>query len=179
MQLRSRWKSGIPARVKEQSASHLVSSPLPATQEALAGTIERVTFHNAENGFCVLRAKARGHRDLVAIVGHAAVISAGEWITATGVWVNDRTHGQQFQGGAVRLGSFEHHPGKTGTLGSFEHQLGKVLLGVRVSAYVRQVDCFDASVMDRSSSSGSSLSISGRVPRRSSGMSGRLSWFRQ
>jgi hypothetical protein len=31
----------------------------------LAGLVERVTFHNAENGFCVLRAKARGHRDLV------------------------------------------------------------------------------------------------------------------
>ena len=31
-------------------------------QEALAGLVERVTYHNAENGFCVLRAKARGHR---------------------------------------------------------------------------------------------------------------------
>jgi len=31
------------------------------------------------------------------LVGHAAVISAGEWITATGNWVNDRTHGQQFK----------------------------------------------------------------------------------
>jgi exodeoxyribonuclease V alpha subunit len=26
----------------------------PPTQEALAGLVERVTFHNAENGFCVL-----------------------------------------------------------------------------------------------------------------------------
>jgi hypothetical protein len=30
--------------------------------EALAGLIERVTYHNADNGFCVLRTKARGHR---------------------------------------------------------------------------------------------------------------------
>ena len=45
--------------------------------EVLAGSIERVTFHNAENGFCVLRIKARGHRDLVTVVGHAAEISAG------------------------------------------------------------------------------------------------------
>src|ERR1700744_5332505 len=65
--------------------------------EALAGLVERVTFHNAENGFCVLRAKARGHRDLVTVVGHAAIISAGEWITASGEWTNDRTHGQQFK----------------------------------------------------------------------------------
>jgi exodeoxyribonuclease V alpha subunit len=68
-----------------------------SNQEVLAGLIERVTFHNAENGFCVLRIKARGHRELVTVVGHAATISAGEWITAAGEWINDRTHGQQFK----------------------------------------------------------------------------------
>jgi hypothetical protein len=50
---------------------------VPSTQEVLAGLVERVTYHNAENGFCVLRAKARGHRDLVTVVGHAAAIAAG------------------------------------------------------------------------------------------------------
>jgi exodeoxyribonuclease V alpha subunit len=68
----------------------------------LAGLIERVTFHNAENGFCVLRTKARGHRDLITVVGHAATISAGEWVTASGEWVNDRTHGQQFRARYLR-----------------------------------------------------------------------------
>jgi len=62
----------------------------------------RVTFHNAENGFCVLRAKARGHRDLVTVVGHAASIAAGEWVTASGEWINDRTHGQQFKARFLR-----------------------------------------------------------------------------
>ena len=74
----------------------------PSEHEVLAGLVERVTFHNAENGFCVLRAKARGHRDLVTVIGHAAMISAGEWITATGEWVNDRTHGQQFKAHFMR-----------------------------------------------------------------------------
>jgi exodeoxyribonuclease V alpha subunit len=46
--------------------------------------------------------KARGHRDFVTIVGHAATISAGEWITASGEWVNDRTHGQQFKARFMR-----------------------------------------------------------------------------
>jgi exodeoxyribonuclease V alpha subunit len=63
----------------------------------LAGSIERVTFHSAETGFCVLRIKARGHRDLVTVVGHAAEISAGEWVTVSGCWVNSREHGQQFK----------------------------------------------------------------------------------
>ena len=61
-----------------------------------------MTYHNAENGFCVLRAKARGHRDVVTVVGHAATITAGEWITASGDWVNDRTHGQQFRARFLR-----------------------------------------------------------------------------
>ncbi|MGE3284419.1 MAG: ATP-dependent RecD-like DNA helicase, partial [Alphaproteobacteria bacterium] len=75
-----------------------VSSP----QKVLTGLVERVTFHNAENGFCVLRVKARGHRDLVTALGYAATISAGEWITASGEWVNDRTHGQQFEARFLR-----------------------------------------------------------------------------
>ena len=66
-------------------------------REVPAGLVERVTFHNPETGFCVLRIKARGHRDLVTAVGHAAMISAGEWITASGEWINDRTHGRQFR----------------------------------------------------------------------------------
>ena len=66
-------------------------------REVLVGLVERVTFHNPETGFCVLRIKARGHRDLVTTVGHAATISAGEWITASGEWTNDRTHGLQFR----------------------------------------------------------------------------------
>lgn len=76
--------------------------PGPSAQEVLAGLVERVTYHNAENGFCVLRAKARGHRDMVTIVGHAATIAAGEWITASGEWTNDRTHGQQFKARFLR-----------------------------------------------------------------------------
>jgi len=38
----------------------------------------------------------------VTVVGHAASISAGEWITATGEWINDRQHGPQFKAGYLR-----------------------------------------------------------------------------
>ncbi|GBR58305.1 DNA helicase RecD/TraA [Acetobacter senegalensis DSM 18889] len=68
-----------------------------ASSEALAGLVERVTFHNAENGFCVLRVKVRGRRDLVTVVGHAAMISAGEFVQMSGCWFNDHTHGLQFK----------------------------------------------------------------------------------
>jgi exodeoxyribonuclease V alpha subunit len=65
--------------------------------EALAGLVERVTFHNADSGFCVLRVKVRRQRDLVTVVGHAATIAVGEWMQMSGTWINDRTHGLQFR----------------------------------------------------------------------------------
>jgi exodeoxyribonuclease V alpha subunit len=65
--------------------------------EVLAGLVERVVFHNPESGFCVLRVEARGHREPVTIVGHAPLISAGEFVQASGSWANDRTHGLQFR----------------------------------------------------------------------------------
>src|SRR5499433_624641 len=71
--------------------------PKPSDREVLAGLVERVTYQNAESGFCVVRVRVRGRRELVTLVGHAAAIAAGEWITATGNWVNDRTHGLQFK----------------------------------------------------------------------------------
>ena len=68
--------------------SQRMAVPSPSNQpdrEVLAGIVERVTFHNAETGFCVLRVKARGHRDLATIVGHAVTISAGRGMDH-GVW---------------------------------------------------------------------------------------------
>src|SRR6201981_3857270 len=65
--------------------------------EVLGGLVGRVTFPNPESGFCVLRIKARGQRDLITVLGHAAMISAGEFVQASGTWINDRTHGVQFR----------------------------------------------------------------------------------
>jgi exodeoxyribonuclease V alpha subunit len=71
--------------------------------EVLAGLVERVTFHNEENGFCVLRVKARGQRDQITVLGHAAIISAGEFVQATGTWANDRTLGVQFRASFLKV----------------------------------------------------------------------------
>lgn len=66
-------------------------------KETLVGKVERVTYHNAENGFCVLKVQTRGKRDLITLVGHAPAIGAGEWVTATGLWNTDRKHDLQFE----------------------------------------------------------------------------------
>ena len=85
-----------------------LASPLPSTakqasQEALQGSVERVTFHSEESGFCVVLAKIRGHRDLITVVGTTASITAGEYIECQGNWVNDVTHGLQFKCVALKV----------------------------------------------------------------------------
>jgi exodeoxyribonuclease V alpha subunit len=67
----------------------------PNPEDGLAGLIERVTFHNEETGFAVLRVKVKGRRELATVVGSLASVSAGEWITAQGRWVRDSEHGLQ------------------------------------------------------------------------------------
>jgi len=54
--------------------------------------IERVTFHNDESGFCVLRVKARGQRDETTVIGSLPSVTAGEWLSAEG-WSLARTRG--------------------------------------------------------------------------------------
>ncbi len=70
--------------------------------ESLSGTIERVTFHNAENGFVVLRVEVKGKRSLVTVVGQAARAVAGEFLEATGKWAEDAEHGTQFKADNLR-----------------------------------------------------------------------------
>jgi len=77
--------------------------PAAATQsEQIAGLVERVTFHNDETGFCVLRLKARGHRELVTVVGTLPEVRAGEWLEAQGRWIVNKEYGQRFQGEMLR-----------------------------------------------------------------------------
>jgi hypothetical protein len=93
---------GSPASPPRPAVSSLsTGSPGSPDRENLASLVERVTFHNEDSGFCVLRVKARGQRDLITIIGDAA-IGAGEFVQASGRWVNDRTHGVQFRADFLR-----------------------------------------------------------------------------
>ena len=75
----------------------------PQTTEFLQGAIERVTFHNPENGFCVIRVKVKKHRDLITVIGNAASITPGEFVECRGEWGNDLVHGLQFKANALKV----------------------------------------------------------------------------
>ncbi|HJV34949.1 ATP-dependent RecD-like DNA helicase [Geomonas sp.] len=71
--------------------------------ERLSGSVERVTFHSEESGFCVLRVKVSGQRELVTVTGSAASVTPGEYLECTGSWYNDRVHGMQFKAQHLKM----------------------------------------------------------------------------
>ena len=111
-------------------------------QEVLSGLVERVTFHNPDNGFCVLRVHVRGHRDLVTIVGHTPCISAGEYVHATGSWFNDRTHGPQFRANYLRVTP------PTGVAGIEKYLASGMVKGIGPVYANKLVQTFGESVFD-------------------------------
>ncbi len=65
--------------------------------EQIDCVVERITFHNPENGFSVLRVRSRGAKPgIFTIVGSIGAVAEGERLLAAGEWKNDRTHGRQF-----------------------------------------------------------------------------------
>jgi exodeoxyribonuclease V alpha subunit len=69
--------------------------------ENLSGTVERVTYHNPDSGYAVLRVVPRDRRSVITLVGKLPSVTAGERIEATGNWVHDPQHGQQFRANEI------------------------------------------------------------------------------
>ena len=88
------------------------------TMNTLHGSIERIIFHNPDNGFCVLKVKAQEHEDLVIVVGRAQMVSPGEYIECRGQWVHDRQFGQQFKADELKIIQPTHVEGMEKYLGS-------------------------------------------------------------
>jgi hypothetical protein len=117
-------------------------SEAPATLDRLAGLVERVTFHNEQNGFCVLRLKVKGERELITLIGHAPVVSPGEYASASGNWVTDREHGRQFRAVFVKISP-------PTTLTGIERYLGSGMVkGIGPVYAGKLVKSFGAAVFD-------------------------------
>src|SRR5436853_220408 len=86
--------------------------------ETIAGIVERVTFHNPENGFAVLRVQASARQGIVTVVGHLANALAGEYLEATGAWTHDRDHGLQFKADQLKTSPPQSAEGIERYLGS-------------------------------------------------------------
>lgn len=74
------------------------NEPVPGgPDDALSGQVERITFHNEETGFCILKVKVQGRKEPVAVLGSLPSVAPGEWVTAQGTWEKDRDHGIQLK----------------------------------------------------------------------------------
>jgi len=108
----------------------------PTVLDRLAGLVERVTFHNEQNGFCVLRLKVKGERELITLIGHAPAVSPGEYASASGNWVTDREHGRQFRAVFVKISPPTTLTGIERYLGSgMVKGIGPVYAGKLVNAF--------------------------------------------
>lgn len=62
----------------------------------LEGTVERLTFHNAENLYTVLKVKPLGQEDAVTAVGRFVDPRPGHRYSMRGRWVEHKEYGRQF-----------------------------------------------------------------------------------
>ncbi len=113
-----------------------------ADRELVSGVVERVTYHDQESGFAVLRVRAPGVADLATVVGRMPAIASGEAIQAGGVWVRDRTHGMQFQAAWVRTAA------PTSAEGLEKYLASGLLKGIGPHFARRLVAAFGAEVFD-------------------------------
>ncbi|MDH3981356.1 MAG: ATP-dependent RecD-like DNA helicase [Kiritimatiellaceae bacterium] len=124
--------------------------------DKLDGQIERVVFRNEENGFCVLRVKVRGHKDLITVTGTTPTVNPGEWMAGDGEWFTDPRHGRQFKAEKMRMS-------KPDTLEGIEKYLASDLVkGIGKEYAKRLVKTFGRDVFDViENSSGKLLKVEG------------------
>lgn len=64
--------------------------------ERLRCVVERITFRNEQNGYSVIRCKAKGFNDLVTAVGAMPEVHVGSVLSLAGTWRLDPKYGRQF-----------------------------------------------------------------------------------
>lgn len=65
--------------------------------DTLEGAIERITFHNEDNGYTVARLLPEGARDVITILGNFSNPVVGESLICHGIWSHHAQWGRQMQ----------------------------------------------------------------------------------
>ncbi|MBO5516852.1 MAG: ATP-dependent RecD-like DNA helicase [Firmicutes bacterium] len=64
--------------------------------EHLRCVVERITYQNVENGYSVIKCRAKGYQDLVTVVGSMPDVHVGSVLYLGGSWRIDGKYGRQF-----------------------------------------------------------------------------------
>lgn len=119
------------------------NAPPDENLERLAGIVERVTFHNEQNGWSVLKVTSfRDPARLTTVLIHQAKVFAGATMEFWGAWGHHPKHGEQFK--AVR--AVEKKPASAAAL---EKYLGSGLIrGVGPATAKRIVSHFNEKTLE-------------------------------
>jgi exodeoxyribonuclease V alpha subunit len=63
----------------------------------IEGTVERITYHNQDNGYAVLRFLPYGEKDIITAVGRFLAVDVGESFILHGDWYSHPEYGRQFK----------------------------------------------------------------------------------
>ncbi len=108
----------------------------------ICGTVKRVTFQSPESGFCVLQVEVDGRQALVTVVGTAPEINPGQWVEASGQWIQDPKFGRQLKADQLRLSK------PTGVEGMRRYLGSGLVPGIGPGFAERLMDAFGTEVFD-------------------------------
>ncbi len=83
--------------MKQESLLKAVPAEKEKECRELEGTLERIVFHNLENGYIVFRLKLEGKDDSCTVVGTMASPQPGSNLLVKGRWISHPKFGRQFQ----------------------------------------------------------------------------------
>ncbi len=122
-------------------------------QKTLSGSVERITYYNADNGYSVIRLKpdssrmlpyAHGARrdELATVVGNLPEVQPGEWLKMRGQWSRHVKHGWQY--------SAEHtEQGRPANIEGIKRYLGSGMVrGIGPKMAERIVNLFGEETLD-------------------------------
>jgi len=89
--------------------------------QTITGSVERVTYHNEQNGYTVLRFQIPGRGELVTVVGNFSAVSPGESLRLTGWWTTHPQYGDQFK-------TVEYAVTRPATIAGIQKYLGSGLI---------------------------------------------------
>src|SRR5215468_2219932 len=83
--------------MKRLESSQPASPSGEENHQIITGSVERVTYHNEQNGYTVLRFQIPGRGEPVTVVGNFSAVSPGESLRLTGWWTTHPQYGEQFK----------------------------------------------------------------------------------
>jgi exodeoxyribonuclease V alpha subunit len=110
--------------------------------QTITGSVERVTYHNDQNGYTVLRLLIPGHSEPLTVTGNFSSVSPGESLRLTGLWTTHPQYGDQFK-------ALDYAVVRPATIAGIQKYLGSGLIkGVGPVTARRIVEHFGEQTLD-------------------------------